>query len=148
MKIKVTNPDLLVANKNTGEILEANKTFTVQSVDEFIMIFLKTIPEMFSLTGSEIKVLMFCWKHSTFNLLAPEANKIVNNVVFKQALRAALNISDAAVDNNIYLLCKKGFLIKECKGQYQLNPEYFFKGKLTDRAKLSININYEPSNDF
>ena len=37
-------------------------------------------------------------------------------------------------------MAKKGILIKECRGQYILNPLYFFKGTLGNRAKLQLNI--------
>ena len=45
---------------------------------------------------------------------------------------------------NLRMKAKKGLLIKQCKGQYTLNPEYFFKGTLSNRSSLKYTLCYNP----
>lgn len=128
-------------DKETGEIKDLNITRKV-TLDEFIMVFFASYPELLTLPGLQLKVLMCCWKYSTYNANnAEEGNLLHNNAYFKQYCREdGLDASDANIDNCISGLSKRGLLIKRCKGEYLLNPNYFFKGKLTDRSKISYNL--------
>lgn len=141
---QVEQPLLATVNTDTGEIVSGVATLKVTSVDEFIMVFLNSLPQVFDLEGQQLKVLMCCWKYSSFNPSAPEGNRIVNSKAFKEYVRSnGLDISDAAIDNAFSIMAKKRILVKECRGQYLLNPEYFFKGTLSNRAKLQLNITTE-----
>lgn len=138
---QVQQPKLATVNTETGEIISGVATIKVSTVDEFIMVFLNSLPEVFNLEGQQLKVLMCCWKYSSFNPTTPEGNRISNTIAFKDYVRNnGLDISNAAIDNAFSVMAKKGILIKECRGQYILNPLYFFKGTLGNRAKLQLNI--------
>lgn len=91
---------------------------------------------------------MCCWKHSTYNKENEVSGNIVhNNASFKQHCREeGLDLSDASIDNNISALCKAGLLIKKCRGEYLLNPDYFFKGSLSQRTKMLMQFVVEPQN--
>lgn len=142
--IKITNPELKVVCTTTGEIVSGISTVKCDSIDDFIMCFLSSIKEVASLDGNSIRVLLFCWKFSSFNYNIPEANIIVNDVDFKERLRLnRLNLSDASINNAINKLYKAGMLQKKCRGKYTLNPKYFFKGTLSNRSKLQLNVIYE-----
>lgn len=144
---KVNYPKLKVVNNTTGEIISAVTTVKCSSVDEFMMCFLTSISQIVRLDGNTIRVLMWCWKFSSFNPNLPEANIIHNDQTFKQKIRqAGRDLSDSVIDKAMHLLCKKDFLKRQCKGCYYLNPQYFFRGTLTNRAKLQYNILYQPEN--
>lgn len=129
--------DYSIVDNHTGELLEFRQTRKL-SLDEFIMVFFSSYPEIFKLQGMQLKVLMCCWKHSTYNKENDTTGNIVhNNTSFKQHCREeGLDVSDASIDNAISTLCKVGLLQKKCRGEYLLNPDYFFKGVLTQRTKV------------
>lgn len=132
-------------DNSTGEILDLNLTKKLE-LDEFIMVFFASCPQLMNLKGNHLKVLICCWKHSSYNPQNEEMGNIVhNNTGFKKACRdEGLEISDASIDNAISALCKKGFLIKKYRGEYLLNPQYFFKGRLSKRSKVNISFTVEP----
>ena len=107
---------------------------------EFIMVFLAESRPLMELTGNILKVLICCWEYSTYNPTKEEdGNILFNGSGFKEACRNnGLNISGAAIDNAISTLCKKGLLIKIHRGEYQLNPRHFYKGRLANRDKVKI----------
>lgn len=113
------------------------------SIDEFIMCFLWSIPQVTRLDGNAMRVLMWCWKFSSFNPSIPEANAIVNDKAFKNRIRMeGGNLSDSVIDKAIHTLNKEGMLEKRCKGNYFLNPKYFFRGTLSSRSQLQYNVSY------
>lgn len=129
----------LVLNELTGELTSFTQVRKV-SYDEFILVFLKTIPDMMNLEGNQLKLLMLIWKRSSFNdLNEMDGNTFTNNTLFKEYVRkSGLDLGDAAIDSYISKITKKGFIIKKCKGMYMLNPKYFFKGTHKDASKLSL----------
>jgi group I intron endonuclease len=88
-------------------------------------------------------ILECCGKFSSYS----NGNYFIHNGTgFKKACREnGLDISNASIDNAISALCKKGFLIKKFRGEYLLNPVYFFRGKLSNRSKVNINFTVEPT---
>lgn len=137
-----------VVDKQTGELLDYKVTRKI-SIDQFIMVFFASCPKLMELTGIHLKVLICCWKSSSYNPNNDEESNIVhNNTSFKDECReSGLDVSNAVIDNAISALCKKGFLQKRCRGEYRLNPRYFFRGKLSDRSKLNINYIVVPSEE-
>ena len=137
--------DYSLVDKHTGELLDYCYTKKV-SIDEFIMVFFTCVPQVMKLNGTQLKVLMCCWKHSSFNPMGEtEGNVVNNNASFKNYVRRnGLDISDAAIDNAISALHKKNFLLKKCRGEYILNPSYFFKGTLSQRSHIRLSVEYDP----
>lgn len=140
--------DYSLLDNHTGEILELKKTRKV-SIDEFMIIFLSSYSDMLALTGMQLKILMCCWRHSSYNdKNCSLGNLVHNNQLFKDYCRKdGLNASNASIDNALSQLAFKGFLIKKCRGTYLLNPTYFFKGTLSDRSKVQYNIMLEPNEE-
>lgn len=130
----------------TGELLEYKQTKKI-SMDEFIMVFFTSCPELMKLSGVELKVLICCWKLSSFNPMSEtEGNIVHNNQSLKEFCKnQGATASDANIDNAISILCKKRMLLKKCKGEYMLNPEYFFKGTLSNRSKIDLRFIVEPT---
>ena len=140
-----TDPDYSLLDNHTGEILKWKRTRIV-SVDEFIMFFFASMPDLFKLKGLQLKVLMCCWKCSTYNDVESEGNLVTNNKLLKDYIRSCgLDISDSAIDVIIHYLAKSNILIKKCKGTYMLNPEYFFRGKLAEKSKLELKMVTSPA---
>lgn len=139
------NEDYALLDKHTGEIKELKQTRTI-TLDEFIMVFFASCPELLRLRGLHLKVLICCWKFSSFNPeCEAEGDLIHNDSVFKNKCKSfGLTISNASLDNAISYLSKHRFLIKKCKGVYLLNPNYFFKGRLSDKSKIDIHFKVEP----
>ena len=141
-----TSKDYSLLDNHTGEILKYKQTRKI-TIDEFIMVFFNSYPELFRLSGNEIKVLMCCWKKSSYDPFdETEGNVMHNNGMFKAYCNSqGLGLSKATIDNIICKLSRKGLLICRCKGEYMLNPEYFFKGKLSNRSKIEYSFLVEPS---
>lgn len=133
--------DYSILDNHTGEILDLNIIRKI-TLDEFIMVFFSSCPQLMNLTGNNLKVLICCWKHSSYNPENEERGNIIHNGPgFKSACKeSGLDVSNAVIDNAISSLCKKGFLIKRFRGEYLLNPQYFFKGKLTSRSKVKVHF--------
>ena len=146
--ITETSKDYSVVDNHTGELLELKQTRKL-SLEEFIMVFFSSYPELFKLRGLQLKILMCCWKHSTYNKENDLSGNIVhNNTSFKERCREeGLQLSDASIDNNISALCKAGLLKKKCRGEYLLNPDYFFKGSLSQRTKVLMSFVVAPEEE-
>lgn len=143
--ITQTDPDFSLLDKQTGEIIEWKRTRVV-SVDEFIMFFFASMPDLFKLEGLQLKVLMCCWKASTYNNVETEGNIVSNNKLLKDYIhQCGLEISDGAIDVIIHRLAKEHILLKKCRGTYMLNPRYFFKGKLAEKSKLELKMVTNPT---
>lgn len=139
-----TDPDFSLLDNRTGELLEWRRTRVV-TIDDFIMFFFASMPELFKLEGLQMKVLMCCWKASTYNNVESAGNVVYNNKTLKDYIRSCgLNISDTSIDVVLSRLTKMNILIKKCRGMYLLNPEYFFKGRLSDRSQLLLSIQVDP----
>ena len=142
--ITQADPDYSLLDKHTGEVLEWKRTRVV-SVDEFIMFFFASMPDLFKLEGLQMKVLMCCWKHSTYSNVETEGNIVHNDRLLKEYIhQCGLNISDTAIDVIIHRLAKSNILIKKCRGTYMLNPQYFFKGRLAEKSKLELRMVTNP----
>lgn len=140
------NKDFSLLDNHTGEILEFRQTKKV-SLDEFIMVFFAGCPELLRLKGIHLKVLICCWKYSSYNPENEiEGNLVHNDSIFKAQCKSfGLDAPVASIDNSISYLSKQGYLIKKCRGVYLMNPKYFFKGSLSSRSKIDIHYIVEPS---
>lgn len=144
-KERIVNPDYAIVDKHTGELSELKQTRVV-TLDEFIMIFFAGCPDLLQLKGLHLKVLICCWKYSSYNPEnEAEGNLIHNDSIFKGKCKSfGLEAPNASIDNAISYLSRHGYLIKRCKGAYLLNPKYFFKGRLSDKSKIDIHFKVEP----
>lgn len=139
-----TDSDYSLLDNHTGEVIEWKRTKVV-SVDEFIMFFFASMPDLFKLKGLQLKVLMCCWKHSSYNNVIEDGNIVHNDRLLKEYIRSCgLEITDGAIDVIIHNLAKANILIKKCKGTYMLNPQYFFKGKLAEKSRLELRMVTNP----
>lgn len=143
--ITTKSKDFSVVDNRTGELLELRQTKKL-SLDEFFMVFAASCPTLLKLKGLQLKVLICCWRYSSYNKeYSQDGNIIHNSPTFKQFCKhEGLQTSDACIDKAFTKLCKENLLIRRCRGEYLMNPQYFFKGTLSDRTKILYNIVVEP----
>lgn len=135
--------DYALLDRHTGEILDYNQTIKLDLRD-FIMVFFASIPEIVKLDGQKLKVLAVCWMQSDLGK-AVKGNVVHNNASFKEQVRMfSPNMSDSAIDGAFSYLVKHNMLRRVCRGEYELNHHYFFRGKLSDRSKLAFKIEVDP----
>lgn len=129
-------------NNATGEIISAKKKIVCKDIEEFGLLFLKTLESSNSLTGTDMNVLLCAWFYSSKTDIL--GNLFANNKDFKSYVRLKYkNISDGSINNSISKLRKLKFLIKgEGKSCYRINPEYFWKGTLKERSRAILSIEY------
>lgn len=142
-KVIETSKDYAILDQNTGEIKDLKITKTVTQED-FVLLFLKAfLPKAITLDGNQLKILLCCWQYSTFNPKGSiDGNIFNNNSMFKEYVRGSgLSLTDNSIDVYISNLAKMKLLIKKCKGGYLINPEYFFRGTLTDNSRLRLELN-------
>lgn len=146
--ITKTSGEYSLLDKNTGEIIEYKHTKKVD-LGEFIQVYFSSCPQIMRLKGSYLKVLICIWKYSTYNSSNEmEGNIIHNDSLFKKYCHdEGIGDSNALIDNAFSKLNKEGIIIKQCRGTYMLNPEYFFKGSLSSRSKILFTYKVEPTGD-
>jgi hypothetical protein len=104
------------------------ETRNFQEIKEGIILLPAAVPKLMQLHGVDLKVLVCCWKAASYNNHTNDGNIIYNNPVFKKmCTEEGLNASPASIDNAISKLTKSGLLIRQHKGIYSPNPEYFIK---------------------
>ena len=129
-----------------GEILSAEvKTIKTVSAEQFCQIYLRDNEEFYKLSKAESNVLAVLWYTSNYyedKHRALPGNKISLDEELRDTIKIKTNLAAGTIRNTITSLVKKKMLLKDSryKAVYYLNPEYFFKGKISDRTQIIKNI--------
>lgn len=129
-----------------GEILSAEvKTIKTVSAEQFCQIYLRDNEEFYKLSKAESNVLAILWYTSNYyedKDRALPGNKISLDEELRDTIKIKTNLAAGTIRNTITSLVKKKMLLKDSryKAVYYLNPEYFFKGKISDRTQIIKNI--------
>lgn len=129
-----------------GEILSAEvKTIKTVSAEQFCQIYLRDNEEFYKLSKAESNVLAVLWYTSNYyedKDSALPGNKISLDEELRDTIKIKTNLAAGTIRNTITSLVKKKMLLKDFryKAVYYLNPEYFFKGKISDRTQIIKNI--------
>ena len=129
-----------------GEILSAEvKTIKTVSAEQFCQIYLRDNEEFYKLSKAESNVLAVLWYTSNYyedKDRALPGNKISLDEELRDTIKIKTNLAAGTIRNTITSLVKKKMLLKDYryKAVYYLNPEYFFKGKISDRTQIIKNI--------
>lgn len=129
-----------------GEILSAEvKTIKTVSAEQFCQIYLRDNEEFYKLSKAESNVLAVLWYTSNYyedKDRALPGNKISLDEELRDTIKVKTNLAAGTIRNTITSLVKKKMLLKDSryKAVYYLNPEYFFKGKISDRTQIIKNI--------
>lgn len=116
-----------------GEILSAEvKTIKTVSAEQFCQIYLRDNEEFYKLSKAESNVLAVLWYTSNY----------YEDKELRDTIKIKTNLAAGTIRNTITSLVKKKMLLKDSryKAVYYLNPEYFFKGKISDRTQIIKNI--------
>lgn len=124
-----------------GEILSAE--IKTVSAEQFCQIYLRDNEEFYKLSKAESNVLAVLWYTSNYyedKDRALPGNKISLDEELRDTIKT--NLAAGTIRNTITSLVKKKMLLKDSryKAVYYLNPEYFFKGKISDRTQIIKNI--------
>lgn len=129
-----------------GEILSAEvKTIKTVSAEQFCQIYLRDNEEFYKLSKAESNVLAVLWYTSNYyedKDRALPGNKISLDEELRDTIKIKTNLAAGTIRNTITSLVKKKMLLKDSryKAVYYLNPEHFFKGKISDRTQIIKNI--------
>lgn len=129
-----------------GEILSAEvKTIKTVSAEQFCQIYLRDNEEFYKLSKAESNVLAVLWYTSNYyedKDRALPGNKVSLDEELRDTIKIKTNLAAGTIRNTITSLVKKKMLLKDSryKAVYYLNPEYFFKGKISDRTQIIKNI--------
>lgn len=126
--------------KKDEEVLKTFNNYFPSNLkkSEPMQVYLKDMSGLMKISSkNEILVLMWFWKHSTYISDNQIGNIVVINPVLFKQIEDSTGINQQSVRNMISALKKKNLLLTNAdeRGVYYLNPQYFFKGKLADRAK-------------
>jgi len=129
-----------------GEVLSGEiKRIKKCSAEEFCQLYLKDNAEFYQLSQAEHCVLAVCMYLSTY--YDKKKSTLIGNVVncnslFIDEAKKRTGLKESTIRNSIVSLSKKNMIIKDSKhrGVYFLNPEYFFKGSISDRTTVIKNI--------
>ena len=130
----------------SGEIISAEiKTFKTVSAEQFCQVYLKDNEEFFKLTKAESNILAVLWYTSNYyedKDISLPGNKISLDAQLRDVIKTKTGLASGTIKNTVVSLVKKKMLLKDNRynSVYYLNPEYFFKGKITDRTKIIKNI--------
>ena len=139
--IRTTTSVNNLVDPETGELVDQKVTekkdvIVVDSENQFIQVYaslqyaIKGIPPMESRVMVEL--LFMLGKDNIIAITKPIRELMAKNI----------NNSEGTIRNSLYRLVKLGILFPEGRSTYRFNPEYAWKGKLSDRMK-SIRYNLE-----
>lgn len=129
-----------------GEIISAEiKTIKKVDAEQFCQVYLRDNEEFYKLTKSESNILAVLWYTSNYYEDKDQelpGNKISLDEQLRDTIKQKTGCAAGTIKNTIASLVKKQMLLKDnrYKSVYYLNPQYFFKGKITDRSKIIRNI--------
>lgn len=124
-----------------GKVVSADITIIKKvSPEQFTQIYLQDNEEFFKLSKAESNVLAVCWHYSIYyeddsDLLG---NKVIYNTDLRDKIIEKTSLKEGTIKNTMGSLVKKKMLIKDLdhRGIYYLNPQYFFKGKISKRTQV------------
>lgn len=132
----------------TGEVTVLDIQLPINDTDNWLTVYFKGMDILCGLNKCLQKVLMACLKTCTYNETIYNGNIVHNDGYLKKIIEIEYGIKPLTVNNSINILCKKGILIKKAHGLYLINPELFWKGKITKRTKGTIRAIKQPNENF
>lgn len=132
-------------------ISEEKKFFKKVNVRDFIQVYLDDMSGLLGIKSlAEQQVLAWFWKFSQYPNDEFDCNYVSLSSLLFEKLQESTGLKPQSIRNTISALSKKRILIKDSKrrGIYYLNPQFFWKGKLSDNTRnMRLNINYDFNRD-
>lgn len=120
-------------DRRTGELVTVKKTFAIKSksTEEFYLTFLSGLNAICELSRpSDIKILTVLCTMAEFNTGRVKLMSCDRASIIKQ-----LSISPQSFSNSIKRLKEAGLLHGD-RGDYEVNPQHFWKGTTDERQRL------------
>lgn len=121
-------------DQTTGEISVVHKTFSIKadSSEKFFITFLSGLNAICGLSRpSDIKVLAILCSMAEFN-----TGKVIMTSSARKEIMKKLGIKTPQALSNSISRLKKEHLLEGERGEYEINPQYFWKGNTNERDKL------------
>lgn len=122
-----------IVDTKTGEMTTLKKTFSVKSKtkEEFFMVFLSGLNAICSLSRpSDIKILACLCERAEYN-----TGKVRLTPEDRQLIMDKLGIKPQAFSNSLARL-RAANLVTGNRGDYEVNPQHFWKGETNERERL------------
>ena len=145
----IVDPENIIVNKNTGEIVGASIKRVCERPEDFIKLYLSSIGDLLDLNQREFQILLVCIRSSQFyDEAEAKGNFFSNDARFKTNCRRLLDeeLSDNNINMCISRLAAKKIIIRQSRGLFVMNPRYFFKGTITKKSRLELIATYEGTN--
>lgn len=128
-----------VVDSQDGEILRSEIiTRKRVSADKFLQVYLDDFGFLMGIEGEgEHRIILWCAKNMNY-----ETNEVVIVAELKKRIAAECDLSAHTINNSLTSLVRKEVLIREATSIYMLNPKYFFRGRIEDRAVLIRKMEY------
>lgn len=145
MAKKIFTSSVEQINKDTGEMVEVNKSVTVSTGggDKFFMTFIESMSSLYKISClTDVKLLakMCCLvDYNGYRVLIPKG--------VRKEVMEELGINTQTMSNSLKRLKEVG-LITGDDGCYEINPNIFWKGSTKERDKILKNDGLEISIKF
>jgi hypothetical protein len=122
-----------------GEILRSEIiTRKRVSADKFVQLYLDDFGALMGIEGEgEYRLILWCAKNMNY-----DTNEVIIVNALKKRIAAECDLSPYTINNAVSALVTKNLLLRKDTSIYMLNPNYFFKGKIDDRAALIRTVEY------
>lgn len=127
-------------NTDTGEYLGAEtqiQTYQVEKEPPYVKLYTQDIGRIYGLTKSCNAVLMALARHMAYGSNVVVLYGPVKDIICKQ-----LNMKKTTFNMAVDSLYKQGFLIRQARACYVLDPTIFGSGSWTDVKKVRLSIEY------
>lgn len=128
-----------VVDSRDGEILRSEIIIRKRvSADKFLQVYLDDFGFLMGIEGEgEHRIILWCAKNMNY-----ETNEVVIVGEHKKRIASECDLSLHTINNSLTSLVRKSVLIRKATSIYLLNPKYFFRGRIEDRAALIRTVEY------
>lgn len=108
------------------------------AADKFVQLYLDNFGALMGIEGEgEYRLILWCAKNMNY-----DTNEVIIVNALKKRIAAECDLSPYTINNAVSALVSKNLLLRKDRSIYMLNPNYFFKGKIDDRAALIRTVEY------
>lgn len=143
---KIYSNEVIIYNKETGEVIEHTET-KLKSVNiepNYVKVYVDTVIALLgqSKTSKEADVLLILAKNMTY-MNNDMPNKVNIDILLREYIMKELDISEGALNNMITSFVKRDIIRRIGRGAYQLNPFMFAKGNWSAIRRIQMDWSEE-----
>jgi len=108
------------------------------TADKFVQLYLDNFGALMGIEGEgEYRLILWCAKNMNY-----DTNEVIIVNALKKRIAAECDLSPYTINNAVSALVSKNLLLRKDTSIYMLNPNYFFRGRIEDRAALIRTVEY------